>query len=220
MSGADGTGDGEAEQPKAPEGRAAQGASQQLDPTEKTEAKAEVPPRDPIKVGGWTRGQRRLARDFGFGLLGAIVSGIILWQIQVTFSDREAARASGAKLAAIKVSVASECDRLSRAFAAFYNGYPTVECGMNVYRAPRPDSALVDYLKMEREFLVERFGDAGAALVRNAAGSLAGYDSLFDGPYFKAVVSRETTTWQHYFSPLREMCLWSDIKIEIQTCPF
>ncbi|WP_193336181.1 hypothetical protein [Devosia beringensis] len=159
-------------------------------------------------------------RTFLLTVVSGVASGIIVWVVQGYMIDRQNEQSQAKIVGGVVTSVKNECNRLQSKFDNFYDGYPTIECDINVYKLPQPDITLTEYLNERRDVVVDAFGAQGASLIRAGALSAAAYDRIFSAPYFDATIPQSYKTFGDYFDPLVEMCEWADIKLEIQACPY
>jgi hypothetical protein len=157
-------------------------------------------------------------RAFLLTVISGVTSGAIVWFVQSYISDREQRSAALELVNAIRVSTASECNRLKETFAKLYDGYPVGACDINVYRLPQPDVALVEYLNDRRETIVATMGEDGAKLIRSGALSAKAYDRIFTAKYFQSSIDRWTVTFSDYFDPLTDMCAIVDVKLTVPDC--
>ena len=163
---------------------------------------------------------RRSARDIWIGFAGGVLSGLVLWWIQGAITSAQSDAENARLVTAIERSVTNECQRLQATFATLYDSYPTMECGMNIYRLPQPDVALTSYLNDRRELIIDAMGDDGASLIRDSALASEAYQRFYTDPYFDAVISEHTSTFQSYYEPLVRMCSKVGVEISIQACPY
>lgn len=152
--------------------------------------------------------------------IAGVVSGIITWQVQSYWSGLQKGRDEESRARAAIKATATECARLKSVFRTFYVGYPTLTCEINVYRLPQPDTTLVSYLNERRESIAYFLGDKGSDLIRDASLSAESYKRIFSSSNFRSTISKETTTFDSYFSPLQGMCSKVGVAIEIQSCPY